>query len=264
MSAPILESAKVAATVTRLRERIGDRFPESGLHGVCGRLEEIANKTQQTAEWISRPIWWVRLINWIVVGLSVCVSLMIIPLFRHHGMEDLTLRGVLELGDPIMNELVLLGAAFFFFFTLETRIKRNRALKAIHELRSIAHVIDMHQLTKDPERVINPNYQRTEVSPKETMTRFQLRRYLDYCSEMLSLSGKLAALYVQDFDDEVALQSVNEVESLGTGLSRKIWQKIMILHSGEEDADGNEASARVEPAKQPSLEGGERDSSVEQ
>ena len=46
---------------------------------------------------------------------------------------------------------------------------------------------------------------------------------------MLSLIGKLAALYVQKFDDPVALGAVNEVEELTTGLSRKIWQKIMIL-----------------------------------
>jgi hypothetical protein len=38
--------------------------------------------------------------------------------------------------------------------TIETRVKRRRALRAIHELRSIAHVIDMHQLTKDPEWVL--------------------------------------------------------------------------------------------------------------
>jgi len=55
--------------------------------------------------------------------------------------------------------------------------------------------------------------------------------YLDYCSEMLSLIGKLAALYVQKFDDPVALAAVNEVEDLTTGLSRKIWQKIMILNA---------------------------------
>jgi hypothetical protein len=34
---------------------------------------------------------------------------------------------------------------------------------------------------------------------------------------------------VQEFNDEVALASVNEIESLTTGLSQKIWQKIMIL-----------------------------------
>lgn len=37
----------------------------------------------------------------------------------------------------------------------------------------------------------------------------------------------------QELDDAVALAAVNEVESLTTGLSRKIWQKLMILHSGE-------------------------------
>jgi hypothetical protein len=63
------------------------------------------------------------------------------------------------------------------------------------------------------------------------MTRFELGRYLDYCTELLSLISKIAALYVQRFDDEVTLGAVNEVESLTSGLSKKIWQKIMILDS---------------------------------
>jgi len=64
---------------------------------------------------------------------------------------------------------------------------------------------------------------------KRRMTSLELGRYLDYCSEMLSLTGKVAALYVQHFDDRVALQAVNEIEDLTTGLSSKIWQKLMIL-----------------------------------
>ena len=133
-----------------------------------------------------------------------------------------------------LNDVILIGALFFFLITLEIRIKRRRALRAIHELRAIAHIIDMHQLNKDPERVASKMYFTTQKSPKIDLNRFLLGRYLDYCSEMLSLTGKLAALYVQDFDDSVALASVNEVESLSTGLSRKIWQKIMILHTPEE------------------------------
>ena len=46
----------------------------------------------------------------------------------------------------------------------------------------------------------------------------------------------MAALYIQDFDDEVALAAVNEVEDLTTGLSRKIWQKLMILLAEPRDA----------------------------
>jgi len=33
------------------------------------------------------------------------------------------------------------------------------------------------------------------------MSPFLLCRYLDYCSELLSLTGKLAALYAQSFSD---------------------------------------------------------------
>ena len=61
------------------------------------------------------------------------------------------------------------------------------------------------------------------------MSAADLARYLDYCSEMLSLTGKVAALYVQNFEDGVALQAVNEIEDLTTGLSRKIWQKLTIV-----------------------------------
>jgi hypothetical protein len=66
------------------------------------------------------------------------------------------------------------------------------------------------------------------------MSAFELGRYLDYCSEMLALTGKVAAVYIQRFEDPVALQAVNEVEDLTTGLSRKIWQKLMVLYTLEE------------------------------
>ena len=46
---------------------------------------------------------------------------------------------------------------------------------------------------------------------------------------MLSLIGKVAALYVQGFPDPVALQAVDDIEGLTTSLSREIWQKIMII-----------------------------------
>ena len=78
----------------------------------------------------------------------------------------------------------------------------------------------------------------TPSSPKHNLGPAELGRYLDYCSEMLSLIGKLAALYVQKFDDPVALAAVNEVEDLTTGLSRKIWQKIMIINSDAVKAGG--------------------------
>ena len=61
------------------------------------------------------------------------------------------------------------------------------------------------------------------------LTPFELTRYLDYCSEMLALLSKLAALHTQHFNDPVTLEAVNDVENLTQGLARTIWQKIMIL-----------------------------------
>ena len=128
----------------------------------------------------------------------------------------------------------MIGAAILFLVALEARIKRKRCLAAIHELRSIAHIIDMHQLTKDPDRLVLPGPD-TKSSPHRTMTAFELTRYLDYCIEMLSLAGKIAALYIQHFEDSEAVAAVNDLEDLTSGLSRKIWQKIMVLPTAARD-----------------------------
>ncbi len=130
--------------------------------------------------------------------------------------------------ESAVNDLVFLAVAIYFLMTVERRLKRRDALRAIHELRSIAHIIDMHQLTKDPERVTSlaPT---TASSPQHLLSRPELGRYLDYCSELLSVTSKLAVLYAERFDDPVVLDAVNDIEELTSGLSRKIWQKIMIL-----------------------------------
>ncbi len=130
--------------------------------------------------------------------------------------------------ESAINEIVFLGIAIFFLLSLETRMKRRVALRSLHKLRSVVHIIDMHQLTKDPDRLFG-GAQATESSPTVRFTRSELARYLDYCSELLSLTSKLAALHAQYVNDPVVLSSVNDIETLVTGLSNKIWQKIMIL-----------------------------------
>ena len=228
-----LDAEAIATTIERLCQRVEVRFPESGLSGVCRELDAIADRAAETSAWIGRPILPLRvavglLVALILAGLGVTLAALRAPL------EPLTLGQLVQTIEAGVNDLVFVAVAVFFLLTLETRLKRRRALQAIHELWSIAHVIDMHQLTKDPEWVLDRGRE-TGVLPPRSMNRFELSRYLDYCSEALSLTGKVAALYMKDFDDPVALQAVNEVESLTTGLSRKIWQKLTILYSmGEE------------------------------
>lgn len=224
-----LDAGKIASTIERLCRRVEHRFPDSGLAGVCRELQEIAEHTAETAAWIGRPNYLLRLAVATLVGL-ILGGLVGTLIALGGEVEPLKFTELVQALEAGINDVVLIGAAIFFLVTLETRIKRRRALAAIHELRSIAHVIDMHQLTKDPEMVLHRGRD-TEIVERPQMSPFELSRYLDYCSEALSLTGKVAALYIQKFDDSVALSAVNEIEGLTTGLSRKIWQKMMIVYS---------------------------------
>ena len=234
-----LQPKQIVNTINRLEGRIKERFPESGLLRVCHELASVADQMVARAEWIGKPILWLRLLTWVIcIGIIVVTAVTLFAIGLN--TEDIStlssapdrLTTLVTLSEAAFNDIVLIGAAIFFIFTIEKRYKRGRALKALHELRSIAHIIDMHQLTKDPHRIIaRPLFTGEGLSPKLNMTSFQLRRYLDYCSEMLSLTGKIAAVYVQQFDDEVALGSASELETLESGLSNKIWQKILILES---------------------------------
>ena len=107
---------------------------------------------------------------------------------------------VLQGIEAAANLIVLMGAGVFFLSRIEERLKRRGALKALHELRSIVHVIDMHQLTKDPSAVVSIAG-KTASSPARTLSRIEVTRYLDYCSEMLSLTSKVAVLFAQGFPD---------------------------------------------------------------
>jgi hypothetical protein len=224
-----LNSEKIVETVGTLSNRIDERFPGTGLGRVCQELLTVARESQKRSAWIAKPQRSLRVITWLLVMLIVTglVGVLANSALPRGGFD---LVGLVQISEAGLNVTILLGAAVLFLITAEARIKRGRALKAIHELRALAHVIDMHQLTKDPERLV-ARAMETPSSPKQNLSASELIRYLDYCSEMLSLIGKLAALYVQKFDDPVALAAVNDVEELTTGLSRKIWQKIMILNS---------------------------------
>lgn len=245
MAEATLDPRLISETVNRLRQRVHARFPDSGLAKVAAQLTEVAAKASATSEWIAHPIAALRILVFALIGLillGIGLTLWTLPL-PAGGLEFAQFIQVLESG---INDVVLIVAAVFFLASLETRMKRGRALRSIHELRAIAHVIDMHQLTKDPEWILTRGSE-TGILPPRSMTPFELSRYLDYCSEMLSITGKIAALYIQHFDDSVALQAVNEVESVTTALSGKIWQKLMILyalHGMEQRKNPGEATAR--------------------
>ena len=232
---PHLDAGLIVETVTTLRQRIIERFPGSGLGRLADELLRIAQATDAQLRWVATPHVPLRVASWAVGGLFLLLLGGVLTRMEvRTGV--LTLSELLQATEAAFNDVVLLGAALYFLGSLEARLKRRRALRFLRELRAMAHIVDMHQLTKDPAALVQVGTA-TPSSPRRSLTRFELTRYLDYCSEMLALDSKLAALYAQNFDDPVVLGAVDEVETLTTGLSGKIWQKIVILSTaGEEGA----------------------------
>ncbi len=243
--APGLDAHEIVATVDRLTRRIRERFPDAHLVTVSEQLAETVREAKRRIDTLARPFWAVRLVSGVLilaVVVIVATALTLVPL----STGPLGLADLIQTLEAAVNDVIFLGVAVFFLFTIERRMKRRRALAAVHELRSLAHLVDLHQLTKDPERTLGLG-QRTPSSPRSELTPFELGRYLDYCSEMLSLIGVTAALYVEKSDDPVVLSAASEVQSVAASLSQKIWQKILVLRSLQDWHSNSEPT----PARQP-------------
>ena len=223
-----LESQRIIDTVQALQGRIEERFPGSGLGRIAAELLNVARETVDRTQWIQKPNLPLRAG---AVALSLGIIALLTGMLLHiHQFQFDDYTNFSQALDASISSVVFIGAAIIFLVSCENRIKRRRALKAIHELRAMAHIVDMHQLTKDPESCFGQG-QPAAQPKKRALTPFELNRYLDYCSDALALISKIAALYVQEFQDPVLLDAVDDVEDLTAGFSRKIWQKITLLES---------------------------------
>jgi hypothetical protein len=226
-----LDAAQVVATTTRLRRRVAARFPERGLARVAGELVKVAGQVADSASTARQRLRRIRVASRVLSVLVVVITIVALAL----TLRDAVISGLehsfewIPLIESTVNDIVFAALAVFFLYALPNRIERSYLLRQLHRLRSLAHIVDMHQLTKDPER-LRPEFTTTpETVDVHLSTPQAMENYLDYCSEMLSLIGKIAALCAEESQDSVILDTVSTVETLTTGMSRKIWQKISLL-----------------------------------
>ncbi|MEM9279563.1 MAG: hypothetical protein AAGA76_13400 [Pseudomonadota bacterium] len=222
-----LNPDKIISTAEQLEKRISERFPNASLVGVACELKDLASVTKAQSEKLEQPIHWVRLATAASVFSGIIVFFFI-GRFLTFDRIDTGAFNFVQGVEAVINAMVLIGLGLIAIAKSEERIKRKQVLGGLHSLRSLIHIIDMHQLTKDPV-MTRGNFKPTASSPKRTLKPAELIRYLDYCSEMLSITGKIAALYAQAVPDTEVVDAVNDVETLGANLSRKIWQKIMLI-----------------------------------
>jgi hypothetical protein len=244
----LLREEKILETVERMRQHIAERFPGSGLSQVAAELVELTRESAARAVSIRRPNLFLRA-GLVLLGLLAAAG--ITQHFWSSPDPRTALNQLLQFLDATKGVAAYLAAIAIFLVTLEVRFKRRKALRAVHELRAMAHLIDMHQLNKDPERAGSQEGPRMESG--RTMTVDEIGHYLDSCTELLSIVSKIGQLYVQDFPDAPAQAAVDQFENLATGLSSKIWQKIMILDRIQADlgvagADPVASAGQAKPA----------------
>src|SRR5262245_56403331 len=186
-----LDPAQISSTAGEISRRIGERFPGSGLSAVSTTLRGLAEASTDRASRLARPDWRIR----VPVGIAVTtmVVIAVFALLRIRVSAGAGSWAELAQGlEASVSNVVCFGVAIFFLLSLESRAKRRVALRGLNELRSIAHVIDMHQLSKDP-----PSSRRPNAAGESIMSQVEMTQYLDYCSELLAVTSKLAALHIQ-------------------------------------------------------------------
>ncbi len=217
-----LNIEKIIEAIHLLSLRISDRFPEAGLLKVCNELRALAVMSKRNMERVDKPYRYFRLAVYLLILIATAS---ILYTLSHLKTDDTitSFQNFVTVSESLINEIAMIGAAFYFLYRLEDILKQKIILNALNELRTIAHIIDMHQLTKDPAYIL---IERTKHSPNRELTKNDLSRYLDYCSEMLSLTSKVAAIYGNNNKDQVILTTIHDIEILCSSLSGKIWQKI--------------------------------------
>jgi hypothetical protein len=229
-----LEPDKIIATIDSLQQRIAANLGERGLTRICRELATVARDAKRRVIRLRRPNWWLRLVPVMATALFAYLTWVmthnIDELLTNFDKETASefeklfealkqLKREIALPVALTLPLPLVVGMFVFIWTLEGRWKRHRALRYLHELRSIIHVIDMHQLTKDPHHI-------SDGSDPDHVSGDKLLRYLDYCSELLSISGKIAALYAESSHDPLIIETVNDLGQITSNLGNKIWQKL--------------------------------------
>ncbi|MDT5094096.1 MAG: hypothetical protein QOH60_3459 [Mycobacterium sp.] len=225
-----LSADHVGQTVAQLERRISARFGERGLtkavRDLGGLVVLVESEAANSRDRLRRRAMAAR-----VAGITIVAATLIALAF---SLRSVIVNGLARTADWVplvestVNDLVFAGIALVFLWAFPERLERRALLRVLHRLRSFAHVIDMHQLSKDPEQV-SPGYTPTAESIRHGLDADQLHYYLNYCSEMLSLDAKAAALCAEHSADDVVLETISYIETLTTELSNKIWQKISLL-----------------------------------
>ena len=79
MASTTLEPKLIVSTIEVLNKRIEERFPDAGLKDVCSKVLKLAKNMESRADWIGKPVVWLRLVTWLVIAAIITCLLYTSP-----------------------------------------------------------------------------------------------------------------------------------------------------------------------------------------
>lgn len=223
-----IQHQKIVISLKQLVLRIEERFPGSGLLHLANDITADIEKIPQSIENINHAPKYIGFLKLLVILLIFGTMAGLVS--QIEITKDFWTAGVFsQVFSSLVQLVVYLSVLVIFVFSYEKKIKLKKALSCINSYREFAHLIDLHQLAKDPATFMK-DYKPGRASRKNELGKFSMSRYLAYCNELLSLLGKATALYVHNFPDEALMAAADQIEDLTTGLSIRIWQKNSLLN----------------------------------
>src|SRR5258708_7239906 len=111
-----LDEIQISQTLRRLRDRIAERFPDSGLSNVAGELISLSEEAFECVAYLRRPNWPIR----VAVGVVIAAMAGVVGIgawsIRVPGRVA-SLSELAQMLDASINDIVFLGVAIFFLVT---------------------------------------------------------------------------------------------------------------------------------------------------
>src|SRR5688572_17316837 len=100
-----LSLTRTVETIEQLRLRIADRFPNSGLSKVCGELGDIAKESTQVIEFISKPIYWLRIGFGLIIVTGLGTLVYSISLVKF-SFEAIKIVDLVQAAEASVNDII--------------------------------------------------------------------------------------------------------------------------------------------------------------
>jgi len=122
----LLDSEHLDEQINILRDRVGERFPDSGLYQVAIHLAELSHRSAKTASYLGKPNYFIRAIT-VTLALLIVVGTIVAFMNFEIKFHNKDLLSVVQFLESLINDIVFIGVAIFFLVSIETKYKRSRA-----------------------------------------------------------------------------------------------------------------------------------------